>query len=208
MRILRGLGDALFRLSTWVFDMPIYNDLFLETCYTCTVLTRTGGASSSDRHMWSSWILTFEWVVWLRNDFTGVILTHLNTFQPIFSLVRKITYTHDIRSTASNCDICVCRMLLSSVKGHMFLRESPLMSTGWTLDGPVRDEIVAHSYSWGDNGGSYGTTTLSHFSGRLIVTVSRPTQSWSCLLFFENGQKSNKYRFWTGMNDFNWNKLI
>ena len=35
-------------------------------------------------------IITFEWVVWLRNDVTGVILTHIDTFQSIFSKVRKI----------------------------------------------------------------------------------------------------------------------
>jgi len=30
-------------------------------------------------------IITIEWVVCLRNDFTGVILTHIDTFPPLFS---------------------------------------------------------------------------------------------------------------------------
>ena len=35
-------------------------------------------------------ILTFEWVVQLRDDPIGVILTHVDTFQLIFSKIRKI----------------------------------------------------------------------------------------------------------------------
>ena len=35
-------------------------------------------------------IITIEWVVWLRNDFAGVILTRADTFQPISSQIRKI----------------------------------------------------------------------------------------------------------------------
>jgi len=36
-------------------------------------------------------IITIEWLVWLRNDFTGVILIHVDTFQPVFSKTGKIT---------------------------------------------------------------------------------------------------------------------
>ena len=35
-------------------------------------------------------IIAIEGVVWLRNDFTGVLLTHVDTFQPISSKIRKI----------------------------------------------------------------------------------------------------------------------
>ena len=35
-------------------------------------------------------IIAFEWVVALSNSFAGVILTHAEIFQPIFSKIRKI----------------------------------------------------------------------------------------------------------------------
>ena len=47
----------------------------------------------NDRHIYGTFgflIITFERTVWLRNDFTGVILTHVDTFQPIFSKIRTI----------------------------------------------------------------------------------------------------------------------
>ena len=34
--------------------------------------------------------INFEWGVCLRIVFTGVILTHVDSFQPIFSKIRKI----------------------------------------------------------------------------------------------------------------------
>jgi len=34
-------------------------------------------------------IITFKWVVWLRNDFTSIVLTHVDTSQPIFNEIRK-----------------------------------------------------------------------------------------------------------------------
>jgi len=44
-------------------------------------------ASSNDRHIWNIWIfyLIFEWVSDLGNDLPGVILIHVDAFQPIFS---------------------------------------------------------------------------------------------------------------------------
>jgi len=35
-------------------------------------------------------IITFEWMVWLRMISKGVILIHVDTFQPIFSKIRQI----------------------------------------------------------------------------------------------------------------------
>jgi len=35
-------------------------------------------------------IITIEWKVCLRNDFTDVILTYVDTVQPIFRKIRKI----------------------------------------------------------------------------------------------------------------------
>jgi len=40
----------------------------------------------------------------------------------------------------------------------------------------------------------------TRFSSRLIITFLRRLYSPSCPLFFENGQKPNKYRFWTKIN--------
>jgi len=105
--------------ATKVFNMHLYIYLFLETCYTCTVLTCTGGVATPKCSVllnqipcqrllrfsqepnkphpmidiyraFGFLIITIEWMVWLRNYFTGIILTHEDTFQPIFSKIRKI----------------------------------------------------------------------------------------------------------------------
>jgi len=51
--------------------------------------------------------ITFEWVVWLRNDFTGVVPTHVDTFQPIFGKIRRIIrWPIDVNVSVGSPIIC------------------------------------------------------------------------------------------------------